>query len=121
MLQLMVLLFSLAGTLSKLAAGVLSKEGWLDFSFLALVAAIYLILAVYAFFWQKILNKVELSIAYISKATSLFWTLVWSILFFKETVSWENVLGIGIIIIGILIVSFDKNRASEIENNQEVS
>lgn len=65
----------------------------------------FLSLAVYAFFWQKILKRVELSVAYANKAAGLLWTLVWSAFFFGEQVTVRNMIGLLVICAGVLMVT----------------
>lgn len=107
LIQFMVFLYSIASFLTKLASGFLSK-GIFSFEFLGTLALTFIILAVYAYFWQRILKKVELSIAYLSKGVGLFWTLLWSALVFKEKITLGNVIGLVIIIAGIIMVNLDQ-------------
>ena len=54
------------------------------------------------------IKRFELSVAYVNRATTLLWALVWAVLFFKETVSIKNIIGIMIILAGIIVVNQDE-------------
>jgi drug/metabolite transporter (DMT)-like permease len=104
-LQIAVLLFSLVGVISKIASKILEQDGMLNLKFFLCLTIMFILLGLYAITWQRILKKVDLSIAYINKAMSLMWTLIWSIILFNETITLNNVIGIAIIIFGILVVT----------------
>ncbi len=109
MIQVLVVLYSFVGVLSKTASGILVKSGMFSVDFVGIVFSMLVVLGTYAIFWQKILKKIELSIAYLNKAFSLFWSLLWSLLFFGESIHWNQIFGIVIIVLGIIVVSnYDK-------------
>ena len=64
-------------------------------------------LGVYAIIWQQIIQKTDLSVAYTNKAMTIFWSMLWSFLIFKEKITWNNILGVVIIFTGILLVNRD--------------
>ena len=66
--------------------------------------AVLLIMAVYAVIWQQILKKLPLTVAYANKPVSLIWGMVWGTLIFKETITWNMILGAVIIFAGIYLV-----------------
>lgn len=109
LIQFLVMLYSWVGVLSKTASNYLAKEGFFSPMFIILLGGMVLILGVYAVFWQKILKKFELSVAYLNKAFGLFWSLLWSVLFFNEQVRGTQFVGIIIIVCGIVLVTnYDK-------------
>ncbi len=65
------------------------------------------ILGIYAILWQQIIKKFQLTVAYVNRAVALLWSLLWSVIFFKETITLNNVVGAVIIIIGIVVVNSD--------------
>lgn len=99
-LQFIILIFSLSGVCSKTAA----QKEFLSFEWIVLYGLLILVLGVYAIVWQQILRKVNLNIAYASKAVSLIWSTVWGILFFHETITWNNVLGGAIVLAGVILM-----------------
>lgn len=62
------------------------------------------ILMIYAIVWQQIIKNVDISIAYVWRGSVIVWTTLWSILFFNEHITLNNVIGAIIIILGILVV-----------------
>ena len=106
-IQTLVLVYSLVGLLSKVASGVLKNNGFFFLPFIALFGGMVLCMAIYAFFWQKVLQRVNLVAAYVHKSMSLLWSLLWSALFFSEAIRWNNIVGVLIIIAGIVMVTKD--------------
>ncbi|HRF48136.1 MAG TPA: EamA family transporter [Anaerolineales bacterium] len=82
-------------------------------SFFPVFAAEYLIylvcavilLGAYAFFWQKAIRNVDLSLAYPQKGVVVLWTLLWSYLLWGEIVTPQNVVGSAVIVAGIALVA----------------
>lgn len=64
-----------------------------------------IVLASYAFLWQKLLKKVDLSIAYVNKGMLLFWSMIWSVVIFREEITILNIIGTIIIFVGIMVVN----------------
>ncbi len=104
LLQLIIMIY----TLSTVAAKFASAEEFLSFRFIFFYGLEILILGVYAILWQQIIKKFDLSIAYANKAVSLFWSIIWALLFFNEIVTIKNVIGVMIVIIGTMVVNLDE-------------
>ena len=104
-LQAIIMVYTLSTVVSKFASG----EDFLSFKFMLFYGLEILILGVYAVLWQQIIKKFDISIAYANKAMSLLWAIVWSILFFHESITIKNVIGVIIVIIGTIIVNKDEN------------
>ena len=100
-LQGAILLYSLSGIASKFA----SNYDFLSFGFVLCYGIEIFILGVYAILWQQIIKKTDLSVAYTNKATSIFWSMLWSVLIFNENISIKNIIGVVLIFIGILTVN----------------
>ena len=101
LLQLAVVLYSLANVAAKMASGY----SFFSRPFMMFYALEILALGVYAVLWQQVIKRIDLSIAYISRAFTVFWLMLWAILFFKEHISVTNVIGLLIILAGILVVN----------------
>ncbi len=99
-LHLSLFFSSLGGVASKLAA----NEPFLSLRFCFFYGLVLLIMLGYAFLWQQILKRLPLIFAYANKGVSLVWGMIWGVLFFKEKITWNMVLGAGIIFIGIYLV-----------------
>ncbi len=104
-LQAVVFVYSIISMLSKYVSGFIKSYGLFSWHVVLGVGGVFLALAVYAFFWQKILKKVDLSIAYSNKAVGLLWTLVWAAALFGEKVTLVNVVGLVMICIGVIVVT----------------
>lgn len=104
-IQIAIILYSLVSVFSKLASIELKSSGIFSIRFMLTVFIMFVILAIYALFWQNILKKVDLSLAYMNKGTVLFWTSIWSFIIFKEAISIKNILGVIIIFLGIIMIS----------------
>ena len=102
-LQGAVILYSFASLAAKMA----SAHPFLSGPFLLWLGAELLILGVYAVWWQQIIKKTDISVAYSNRAAAIVWTSIWAALFFREHISLQNVLGIGILFAGIWMVNRD--------------
>ncbi|WP_411337448.1 EamA family transporter [Ruminococcus gauvreauii] len=103
-LHLNILLFSLTGIFSKLASIQYNKEGltsvWL-YVFLVLMIADC---GIYAIAWQKVIKKFTLSTAYANKSVYLIWSQIWAVLIFRENLTVNNIIGMLIVFIGVMVV-----------------
>lgn len=61
----------------------------------------------YAVVWQQIIKRFDLSIVYANRASAVFWTFLWGIVLFHESVKPLNLVGIVIVFVGILLVNQD--------------
>lgn len=103
-LQLVYLYYSLIGILSKKVAQYSFGSFYFIFGYLLLL----LIIFIYALLWQQVIKRNSLFVAYANKGTVILWTLVWAVLFFRESISANNIIGSVIIIIGIVLVAKDE-------------
>ncbi len=106
--MLLVFLASFLGSFGavylKSGAGRLHRElRTLVFNWrLALGVAFYLLSS---FFFVLALRKGELTVLYPMVSLGYIWTLLWSRLFFKEAVTRTKVVGIGLVLTGIVLLS----------------
>ncbi len=100
-LQGAVMLYSLSGIASKFA----SRYEFLSPGFILCYGAEIMILGIYAILWQQIISKTELSVAYANKAITILWSMLWSFLIFKESISIQNIAGVVLIFAGTLLVN----------------
>lgn len=105
-LNILLLVYSLSGILSKSAA----LEPFLSVRFIVFYAGVILLLGVYAVFWQQIIKKLPLIVAYANKSISIIWGLVWGMLFFGETITTGKMIGALLIIGGVVIFSIADNK-----------
>ncbi|MBQ6470019.1 MAG: EamA family transporter [Lachnospiraceae bacterium] len=102
-IQAAVVIFTMSGICAKFSSrfAVMSPK-FLLFIFLELAA-----LGVYAVFWQQIIKRFDLSLAYANRATSIFWSMIWAALLFGEGVTLKNIIGVIVIFAGIMTVNSD--------------
>lgn len=104
LLHTSVLVFSFTGVFQKLASmsyneGGLSDPGVWIFLFLT-----FLNCAVYAFAWQKVIKGFELNLAYAHRTVYLIWAQIWAVMLFHEHLSAQNIVGLVLVFVGVLIV-----------------
>lgn len=105
-LQGIVIIYTLSGVAAKGASG----STFLSTSFVAFYGLEICILGAYAILWQQIIKKIDLSIAYANRSIALLWSMVWAVIFFKENVTIQNIMGVLIVIVGTIIVNSDGNE-----------
>lgn len=105
-LNIMLMIYSLSGVCSKLAAG----EEFLSAGFFVYYGIIIALLGFYAIGWQQIIKRIPLTVAYANKAVTVVWGLVWGILFFHEGVTWNKVLGIVLVVGGVVLYSVSDEK-----------
>lgn len=100
LLHLILLIYSLGEICSKYAgqAELFSQRFFLFYGL------VLLDLVVYALMWQQILKKLPLITAYANKAIIIIWGLVFGMLFFKETITVQKIIGAVIIMAGVVMV-----------------
>ncbi|MBN2537063.1 transporter [candidate division WOR-3 bacterium] len=99
-LHALVLLNSFASVIAK----TLSREQFLSWRFVRLYAVEMAIIVGYAFCWQKIIRRFDISVAYANTGIGIAWVMLWALLFFGEPVRPANLFGTAIIIGGIFLV-----------------
>jgi drug/metabolite transporter (DMT)-like permease len=104
LLHIVLLGYSLGGIFSKLAA----KEPFLSKPFIAYYGMVLFILFLYAVLWQQILKKLPLVVAYVNKAVTVVWGLVWGYVFFQENITLRKVIASMIIIAGIICITTEQ-------------
>ena len=76
------------------------------------------VMGLYAVLWQQILKRIELSLAYMFKGTSLIFVMLLAYILFGEQITWNNIVGAIIIICGIVLYAHSSqpiaNRQSPI-------
>ncbi len=105
LMNIAFIVYSLSSVISKYAAG----EDVLSSKWIILYGAMIFCLMIYAVMWQFVLKKIDLIVAYSSKAVVVVWGTIWGILLFREHLSLNKLLGLLIIIFGILLISKDED------------
>ncbi|MBO4637545.1 MAG: transporter [Clostridiales bacterium] len=108
-LHLLLLLFSAASVVSKLA----SSEPFMSFRFIMLYGIMILLLGIYAVFWQKVLKKLPLIFAYANKAVTLLWGLLFGVIFWHEQITVSKIAGLLLVASGIILFSREVTPENE--------
>lgn len=108
LLHLLLMVYSMSGIFSKLAAG----QPFLSIRFCLYYGAILVLLALYAVGWQQIIKRIPLTLAFANKAVTTIWGLIWGVLFFGENVTMGKILGVVLVVAGVVVFSTtDKEEA----------
>lgn len=92
-----------------------SQQEFMSWNYiLGLVGAIG-VMGLYAVLWQQVLKRIELSMAYMFRGTSLIFVMLLANVIFGEQITLNNIVG-AIIIIGGIVLS--ANSAEPIANSQ---
>ena len=108
-LHLLLLVYSTAGIVSKLAA----EKEFMSIPFILLYALEILILAFYAVGWQQFIKRMPLSVAYANKAVTVVWGCLWGVLFFHEHLSVGKVIGALLVLIGVALYGCADGKAAK--------
>lgn len=84
-----------------------SQQEFMSLNFMLGVMGAVGVMGLYAVLWQQILKRVELSVAYMFKGTSIIFVMLLACLLFGEQITWNNILGTIIIIAGIVLFAYD--------------
>lgn len=102
-LQAVVMIYTLSSVAAKFASG----QEPMSFGFLLFYGIEICILGIYAILWQQIIKRCDLSVAYANRSMAILWSLIWTIVFFHETLTMKNILGVLIVFAGTMVVNSD--------------
>lgn len=108
-LHLFLMVYSVSGILSKLAAG----KAFLSLPFLLLYGGEILLLAFYAIGWQQFMKRMPLSAAYANKAVTVIWGCVWGVLIFREQLSAGKIVGGLLVLVGVALYGWADGKADK--------
>lgn len=107
-LQGVNIVFSITSVITKVASLSWEENGLFHWNTLSFIFLFVTLLAVYAYFWQKIIKKVSLTTAYLNKGMLLFWNLLWAVTIFNERITISNIIGTLIIVFGTMMVNHNE-------------
>ena len=93
---------SFGAVFMKLGAGKLTKSIW-SFLSMELAAGVALYLGSSVFYALGIRGG-QLSVLYPMVSLGYIWTLLWARIFFKEALTSQKVMGLGLILLGVVFV-----------------
>lgn len=99
-LHFCILLYTFVTVLSKFAA----RFSFLSDKYILCVGGVFGILGLYALFWQQIIKQFKTSVAYSNKSVTTIWVVFLSNIFFGESITFHNIIGAVIIILGVIMV-----------------
>ena len=90
-----------------------SQQEFMSWGYVWVFIGAVMMMGVYAVLWQQILKRIELSVAYMFKGTTIIFTMLFAYWLFGEQITWNNILGAVIIIIGIVLFAYNPKSVSE--------
>lgn len=108
LLQAAIIIYTISGVMAKMASA--------SDTFIKLILFFsldFLFLGIYAVFWQQMIKIFPLSVAYANRAIALLWSAVWAKLIFGEEISLRQMIGIGIVVIGMMIINTEKGEQKD--------
>ena len=99
-LHIILIIFYFCSVFSKLAG----QSEFLSFEFCIFYGISIAILGIYAIFWQQILKRFSLTVAFINKAITIVWGILWGAMFFKEQITTNMIIGAVIVFVGVSLV-----------------
>lgn len=104
LLCLAVAIYSMSGFFTKLAAGYT----FMSITYVLCLVAVVGVLGLYAVLWQMILKRVPLSVAYPFRSLGVVYGLAIAGFAFHEPITWQNLLGGAIVMLGLFIMTTGK-------------
>lgn len=105
-LHLLLVVYSLNGVMSKLAA----QYPFMSLKFLLLYGTGIGFLGVYAIGWQQVIKRLPLTTAYANRAVTVVWGIVWGVIIFHEHLNVYKVLGALIVLVGVALYAWADGR-----------
>ena len=105
------MLYACVSILTKYA----SQQEFMSWNYMVGLIGAVGVMGLYAVLWQQVLKRIELSLAYMFKGTSLIFVMLLANFIFGEQITWNNIVGAIIIVGGIVLFA---NYAEPIANRQ---
>lgn len=102
-LNLLFFFYSLCSVFLKFA----SKEEFLSLNFIIFYGLAIVILGIYAILWQQILKHFSLTTAFLNKAITIVWGMIWGAILFKEKITITMIAGSLIVLSGLILIGRD--------------
>lgn len=112
-LHLSVVMFSFTSVFSKFASIAFNEGGIWNLKLYLFVFLMFFVCFLYAFCWQKIIKKFDLNIGYANRSVYLLWSQIWAVSIFGEHLSRQNVVGLIIVLVGVIVVSLSAEQKKE--------
>ena len=109
LLNILLLVYSMSGILSKKAA----LTEFLSLEFCLCYGGIIGLLGLYAIGWQQIIKRLPLTTAFANKAITIVWGIVWSVLFFGESITPGKIVGALLVVGGVVLYAIADGKEKE--------
>ena len=109
------LLFAVA-SVSSMCGKFASGYEFLSLKYCLFMCGMIGCLGIYAIGWQQIIKRMPLAKAYVNKAATVVWGMIWSLLIFKEHLTVGKVVGAVVVIAGVILFALsdpDPAKAEE--------
>ena len=106
LLQAVIVIYTISGVMSKQAS---ASGGDLP-RFLFFFGMEFVLLGVYALLWQQMIKRFELSVAYANRSMAVVWSMVWAVVFFHDTITIQNIVGVLLVVVGTFIVNTENAK-----------
>ena len=90
-----------------------SQSEFVSWNYVWAVLSAIGVMGLYAMLWQQILKRVELSFAYMFKGTSIVFVMLLAHVIFGEQITWNNIIGAIIIILGIVLYAYSSKPIAD--------
>lgn len=101
-----IFLYSTIGIFTRSAAAY----SFLSWQYILWVAGAVVMMGVYAILWQQLIQRLDLSLAYMFKGLGGIFGLALCYFVFQEQITIRNILGAAIVIIGITIYAWTNEK-----------
>lgn len=98
-----LLLVHLVFSTVSIAVKYTSMQEMLSLRYFIGLCIVILLLGTYAIVWQQVLKRVDITLAYMFKATGVIFVLLYSVFLFGEPITIWNIIGAAIIVTGITL------------------
>ncbi|MBR1670275.1 MAG: transporter [Butyrivibrio sp.] len=109
LLQLSVVVYSLSTVAGNLASGY----EFLSVGYIFFFALEFVVLAIYAILWQQAIKRFQLSVAYINKAMTLLWSMLWNFLIFSQGITGGRAVGVLLVMAGVMVMNIGQEAGKE--------
>lgn len=109
LLQVIIIIYTISSVMAKLASASTEEP----FRMLLFLGLEFVVLAIYAVLWQQMIKRFELSVAYANRAMAILWSMIWAGIFFHDGITFRNVLGVSIVLLGMVIVNLDAREEEQ--------
>ncbi len=96
------LLFAVA-SVSAMCGKFASGYEFLSLKYCLFMCGMIGCLGIYALGWQQIIKHMPLAKAYVNKAATVVWGMIWSLLIFKEHLTVGKIVGAAVVIAGVVL------------------